>query len=343
MQVVRKSDFPYVEQREVSHQGFRFIRPVERVINIFPKDALVFFQFLSRFSTLFELFGDNYEKSLSINLSVSIEFFQPRKTRIMLCTMNEEQRKNGADSEEMYDYSYVDATARIALYDDMKSAPRITEIGPAPTAEFIENLTTTVWEQAKLVGGNLPYTLIREVSENFIHAQFREIVVSILDGGNTIRFADQGPGIKEKDNARKPGFSSAIEPMKKYIRGVGSGLPIVQDYLDSSEGTIVMEDNLTTGSVITITLESKYSRKEERKATSQPVPLNIPLSDREKFFLTILMREGDLGITDIGKIAETASSTTFNTLKKLEEAGLVQKIGKKRSLTPFGESVASSL
>ena len=250
------------------------------IVVIFIVFSLILDEDTGEFSTLFELFGDNYEKSLSINLSVSIEFFQPRKTRIMLCTMNEEQRKNGADSEETYDYSYVDATARIALYDDMKSAPRITEIGPAPTAEFI---------------------------------------------------------------ARKPGFSSAIEPMKKYIRGVGSGLPIVQDYLDNSEGTIVMEDNLTTGSVITITLESKYSHKEERKVTSQPVPLNIPLSDREKLFLTILMREGDLGITDIGKIAETASSTTFNTLKKLEEAGLVQKIGKKRSLTPLGESVASSL
>ena len=136
---------------------------------------------------------------------------------------------NAGQGQVEFDYSFVDATARIALYDDLKSAPRITEISPAPTNEFVEHLTTTIYEQSKLVGGKVPYTLIREVSENFIHAQFKEIVVSILDNGNTIRFADQGPGIREKEKAQEPGFSSAIEPMKKYIRGVGSGFPIVQD------------------------------------------------------------------------------------------------------------------
>ena len=94
-----------------------------------------------------------------------------------------------------------------------------------------------------------PYTVIREVSENFIHARFAEIIVSILDEGNTIRFADQGPGIMMKDKAQLPGFTSAIEPMKHYIRGVGSGLPIVKEYLDFSHGTISIEDNLGTGAV----------------------------------------------------------------------------------------------
>ncbi len=47
---------------------------------------------------------------------------------------------------------------------------------------------------------------MREVSENFIHARFKEIIVSILDHGNTIRFADQGPGINFKDKAQLPGF-----------------------------------------------------------------------------------------------------------------------------------------
>ena len=88
-----------------------------------------------------------------------------------------------------FDYSFVDATARVAVYDDMKSAPHVLKVKPAGTNEFIEQLTTTVYEQSKLAGGSIPYTLIREVSENFIHAQFKEIVVSIMDGGNTVRFA----------------------------------------------------------------------------------------------------------------------------------------------------------
>ena len=117
------------------------------------------------------------------------------------------------NQQENFDYSYVDATARVALYDDLKSTPRITKIDPAPTNDYIESLTVTVYDQAKQSGGKIPYSVVREVSENFIHAQFKEIVVSILDDGNTIRFADQGPGIAEKKKAQEPGFSSAIEPM----------------------------------------------------------------------------------------------------------------------------------
>ena len=60
-----------------------------------------------------------------------------------------------------------------------------------------------------------------------------------------------------KDKAQLPGFTSAIEPMKHYIRGVGSGLPIVKEYLDFSHGTISIEDNLGTGAVVTISPEKQ--------------------------------------------------------------------------------------
>ena len=256
---------------------------------------------------------------------------------------------NAGQGQVEFDYSFVDATARIALYDDLKSAPRITEISPAPTNEFVEHLTTTIYEQSKLVGGKVPYTLIREVSENFIHAQFKEIVVSILDNGNTIRFADQGPGIREKEKAQEPGFSSAIEPMKKYIRGVGSGFPIVKDYLDDREGSIVIEDNLVSGAVITISLEQK--KPAEKKETpvktaasddiTPPLP-PIPLTEREKLFMQTMAREGDLGVTELSQITGAVNSTTYNTLRRLEEMGLAQKtIGKKRGLTELGYRVVA--
>ena len=120
-----------------------------------------------------------------------------------------------------FDYSFVDTVGRIALYDDLRSAPRVVEIKPADTAAYIEALASTVYEQSHGAGGTIPYTVIREVSENFIHARFKEVVVSILDKGNTIRFADHGPGIPSKEKAKMPGFSSAVAPMKNYIRGVG--------------------------------------------------------------------------------------------------------------------------
>lgn len=164
------------------------------------------------------------------------------------------QLSNGEHPADPFDYSFVSTTARIAVYDDLRSAPRITEISPAETGIFIENLASGIYNQARSLGGSIPYTVVREVSENFIHARFREIIVSIMDNGNTIRFADQGPGIISKDKAQLPGFSSAIEPMKNYIRGVGSGLPIVREYLEISHGSITIEDNLNCGAVITISL-----------------------------------------------------------------------------------------
>lgn len=251
------------------------------------------------------------------------------------------------ENNTSFDYTFVDATARVALYDDLKSAPRITQIVPAATNEYIEHLATTIYEQSKLAGGKIPYTAIREVSENFIHAQFREIVVSILDDGNTIRFADQGPGIAEKEKAQQPGFTSAIEPMKNYIRGVGSGFPIVREYLEDRDGSIVIEDNLNSGAVVTISLVAKPS-KTSTPHTQDAVPATllpkIPLSERQQNFLKLLLREGDLGVTEMSTLTGVVISSTYNTFHKLEEAGLVEALpNKKRSLTEIGRQITLSL
>ena len=299
----------------------------------------------SLFSTFVEYFGDYFEYPLSNMISLSCIVLETRERAYILPYMPQEPTySNFPDSSyEQYDYSYVDAIARVALYDDMKSAPRITKVEPASTNEFIERLTTTVYDQSHLAGGKIPYTLIREVSENFIHARFKEIVVSILDGGNTIRFADQGPGIREKEKAQQPGFSSAIEPMKDYIRGVGSGFPIVKDYLDDREGSIIIEDNIVSGAVVTISLVRKPDRDAPREQPIRVLP-TIPLSERERSFITIIASEGALGVTDLVEITGNANSTTYNTLRKLEEAGLVEKVaGQKRVLTELGRQLVSSL
>lgn len=346
-----------------------------------------------------------------------------------------------------FDYTYVETVGRIALYDDLRSAPRVVEIKPAETGAYIEALASTVYEQSHGAGGTIPYTVIREVSENFIHARFKEIVVSILDKGDTIRFADHGPGIPSKEKAQMPGFSSAVEPMKSYIRGVGSGLPIVREYLESSHGTITIEDNLGTGAVVTVSLvrdeddplddwdetdvigtgangnigipygqeltaANPYAAASAYPAPAQPVasaPLPYPtpygqtaygaaapsmptqpqsygtpypgypnynaypatatypvygaaptpasaaygytgaampapaLSDRERVFLKLLLKEGTLRNKDFSDLTETPASTTNTTLNRLREAGLVEMVGKQRALTPYGRQIAQGL
>ena len=128
------------------------------------------------------------------------------------------------------DVSEITST-RIAVYDDFLSAPRIIDIEPSDIARYIEEISSKTYELAQQKGSSIPYTVIREVCENFIHAQFKNPCISILEDGNTIKFTDQGPGITDKQRAQHPGFTSATSEMRKYIRGVGSGLPIVKDYL----------------------------------------------------------------------------------------------------------------
>lgn len=269
--------------------------------------------------------------------------------------MNEqsESMNNAVDGNKPFDYSYVPTTARIAVYDDLKMPPHVIEIKSAPTADFIEHLASCINDEKLKLGGKIPYGAIREVAENFIHARFSEVVVSILDGGNTIRFCDQGPGITNKEKATLPGFTSAIEPMKHYIRGVGSGLPLVKEYLDFSGGHITIEDNIKTGSVVTITLKQELSndpRGDLSNARISPVretaPRIIipPMSSRERRALEMFATEGALGVKEVAELCEIPQSSTHNLLVKMEQLNLIERgASKKRILTDYGYSVYQQL
>ena len=189
--------------------------------------------------------------------------------------------------------------------------------------------------------------------------------MSILDDGNTIRFADQGPGIQEKEKAQQPGFSSAIEPMKDFIRGVGSGFPIVKDYLDDREGSIVIEDNLTTGAVVTISLLPRpsadpqlvtqpFTQGQTQQQRSPLAPIDpalahiallprFQLNDREQEFIRLMNSEGELRVTDLKEYGY-APATISNTFTKLEQQGLIEKLpNRKRTLTDLGRQLAATL
>ncbi len=245
--------------------------------------------------------------------------------------------------------------ARVAVYEAPGAAPRVEEVEPGPTGEYIERLTTTVHRLAREQGSDIPYTVVREVTENFIHARFAEPVVSILEGGKTIRFADQGPGIADKKNAVLPGFTTASGDMKCFIRGVGSGLPLVRDFLTLSGGTLVIEDNLGAGSVVTV-----CSQPQERPVY-QPTPtqsLGIPwspaqapftqqpltapsepvlrLPTRQQQVLALVMETGLVGPSMVAKELGVGVSTAYRDLASLEDADLIEADGGKRTLTDKG-------
>lgn len=156
------------------------------------------------------------------------------------------------DPRQALSAGVVNYAARIAVYDDAAAAPRVVIVDPTDVRSYLEEITSQVTKLSHDQGGSIPFMVIREVVENFIHAYFIEPTITILDGGDTIRFSDQGPGIREKERALEYGTSSATEDMKRYIRGVGSGLPYAQQYMADKGGSLTIEDNISQGTVVTI-------------------------------------------------------------------------------------------
>ena len=171
-----------------------------------------------------------------------------------------EKKKNGEEDAE--GGALVTHPARIAVYDDAAAAPRVVVVEPKDVRAYLEEITGTVNKLSHEQGGAIPFMVIREIVENFIHAYFQSPTITILDGGNTIRFSDQGPGIREKDLALEYGTSSATEDMRRYIRGVGSGLPYAQQYMEDKGGSLTIEDNIAGGTVVTISIRPKVEAAE---------------------------------------------------------------------------------
>ena len=263
--------------------------------------------------------------------------------------LNESEYSNQEESNNSleFDYSFVYNAARVAIYDDALTEPRVIEIEPDDTYEFIANLAKTVYTEAQNLGGGIQYSPIEQLTENFIHARFAEVTVSIFDKGNTIRFSDQGPGIKDKQRARQLGFSSATRPMKEYIHGVGSGLFRVEEIIQGfSHGSVEIEDNVNGGTVVTISLKTAASQNNEMPVVTENTDSNqtnlIPglsldtLSKPNQKILGLFKEHKTLGVTDICNITSMPQSSCHNNLKKLEELGLLNNIGGKRSLTNAG-------
>jgi len=231
--------------------------------------------------------------------------------------------------------------ARIAVYDGLTAPPRVEDVHGLDERGLIEALSSRTYQLSHEAGGALPYTVIREVVENLIHAQFSEVVVSICDRGDTVRFSDQGPGVSDKERAFIPGFSTATEEMKRVIKGVGSGLPVAKECLGFTGGTITLEDNLGKGTVVTLHLEREAAAQTPVAAPrpeATPQPADLPrLSLRQKQVLSLVMELGAVGPSVVSRELSVGLSTAYRDLSTLETAGLIESDDTgKRVLTPLG-------
>jgi len=246
-------------------------------------------------------------------------------------------------------------SGRIAIYDNMRSIPRVVEISFDSITRFLDETPQRIYSISHELGGKIPYTIIKEVVENLIHANFTEIIITILNNGNHIIISDQGPGIADKEKAFLPGFTSATSVMKKYIRGVGSGLPIVKETIFFSGGSVDITDNIKKGTVISLKIgdandkavfDSLSTIKDfadtetpivEKKEPENIIKLsegfaNIKLTIRQKKILSLVLELDETGPAKIAKELGFSLSTSYRELIFLENEKLLTlaESGKRR-------------
>jgi hypothetical protein len=242
--------------------------------------------------------------------------------------------------------------SRVAFYADEEGAPYVEDVLSDGVEDHIGALTGRVYDLAREAGGDIPETAIREVVENLVHARFREPVISIFDGGQTIRVSDAGPGIPDPNRAMLPGFTTADGSAKRYIRGVGSGLPIARESLSSHGGSLAIDSNLGGGAVVTLSarracVASGDVTPPDRRPEPTPHPtldMAIPesrphVSTRHKRVLALVMEAGEAGPSLVARELGVGLSTAHRDLASLEAVGLIASgEGGKRALTQQGAS-----
>ncbi len=129
--------------------------------------------------------------------------------------------------------------------------------------------------------------------------------------------------------------------MKQVIKGVGSGLPVARECLTFSEGTIEVDDNLGTGTVVTLSVSVP-----QEVAPAIPHVPSVPQSDtrpvpdlsvRHKRVLSLVMEVGSLGPSLVARELGVGLSTAYRDLEHLASLGLVEAdLSGKRVLTEEG-------
>ena len=268
-----------------------------------------------------------------------------------------------------------DLSVRVAVYESLVTAPRTFDISSNDFATLVDQIAAQVYTLSHEKGGTLPYVALRELIENLIHADFKNAVITIMPDGNTVRISDQGPGISDKEKIFVPGFTTATNDMRKHIKGVGSGLPIVNESLRMLGGEVTVEDNLKDGAVITLYMRKPTAKEDEkvrinekqdlsnsqsnefeikksnspensnestfseRPFTAQKTASEIDkmLSNRQKSVFLLIAEMGEIGPSTVNKELDMSLSTAHRDLVTLEELELITCIeGGKRKVTDKG-------
>ncbi len=242
----------------------------------------------------------------------------------------------------------ADISARIAVYPP-GADPEITEISAADPRSATAKFTRSVMGKVRDLGGDVPEEAVREVLENLIHAEYRGVIVSVLESGNVVRISDKGPGIQNKERAVEFGFSGASSAALEQIRGVGAGLGMARSSAAKAGGTLTIEENIGGGTVATISVggEAPSQPEEVPRPVARRYPDGVPrmnISERQQKVLITVLECGEVGPSTVAERLEISVSTAYRDLSVLEEHGLVQAHESgKRLISPLGKDVVEAI
>ena len=239
---------------------------------------------------------------------------------------------------------------RIAVYP-RGGEPEVTEVAAASPGSATPKFTRFVMKKVQEAGGQVPEGAVREVVENLIHADYRGVVISILDDGNVVRVSDKGPGVENKQRAMEFGFSGAAPEALDEIRGVGAGLGIARAAAERAGGTVTIEDNLGGGTATTISVSGARPTGGEAEPPRKPPPRRYPdgvprmnISERQQKGLLTVLECGEVGPSTVADLLEISVSTAYRDLSVLEEHGLIMADDSgKRLISPLGRDLAETI
>ena len=243
----------------------------------------------------------------------------------------------------------ADIEVRIAVYPP-DAEPEVIEVAASDPRSATAKFTKIVMDKVGEMGGSVPKEAVREVLENLIHADYRGVVVSVLDGGNTVRVSDRGSGIQNKERAVEFGFTGASPEALEQIRGVGAGLGMARTAARRTGGSLTVEDNIGGGTVATISVGEEQPERTEEAPAAAPArryPDGVPrmnISERQQKVLITVLECGEVGPSTVADLLEISVSTAYRDLSVLEEHGLVHADESgKRLISPLGKDVVEAI
>lgn len=220
----------------------------------------------------------------------------------------------------------------MSIYDSPVLEPKISTYIFHSVEDFMQESPKVVFENIRAKNSPLPFEVVKEVVQNLIHSDFTDCLISILDEGKTVRVADRGKGIKDKEKVLLAGFTSSTSETAKFIRGAGAGLYLMKENLKMLGGTLTIEDNIEGGTVVTISTAGTPDKKEVVSTDEDTY-----LTDRQKKILLCFSDVGKAGPSQISREIDIPIATAYRDIILLEKKGLIIFVSSgKRHLTQKG-------